>query len=169
MQLLNAWDTKDAKIAIGAILELFLVTFDQVSQLSLSTRSGLTTWTGCHDWFTLEKKIQLVPWEALCRWWRPLLPDSQQSGDRISGWSGRRWRTRSQKHLNRTWNKQIMMCLLHIGAGATKPRISKMLNVQESQKNGCFNTIMNGTAFFLPCHSGSIFSDWNLQFGQDKI
>ena len=30
-------------------------------------------------------------------------------------------------------------------------------------------TIMNGTAFYLPCHSFSIFSDWNLQFGQDKI
>ena len=43
--------------------------------------------------------------------------------------------------------------------GATKPRISKMLNVQESKKHGCFNTIMNGTAFFLPFHSGSIFSN----------
>ena len=33
------------------------------------------------------------------------------------------------------------------------------LNVQESQINGCHNTVMNGTALFLPCHSGSIFSD----------
>ena len=24
------------------------------------------------------------------------------------------------------------------------------------------NTVMNGTAFFLPCHSGSVFSDWNI-------
>ena len=39
----------------------------------------------------------------------------------------------------------------------------------EPKKHGCFNTIMNGTAFFLPCHSDSIFSDLNLQFGQDKI
>ena len=39
----------------------------------------------------------------------------------------------------------------------------------EPKKHGGFNTIMNGTAFYLPCHSGSIFSDWNLQFGQDKI
>ena len=29
----------------------------------------------------------------------------------------------------------------------------------EPKKYGCLNTIMNGTAFFLPCHSGSIFSD----------
>ena len=27
---------------------------------------------------------------------------------------------------------------------------------------------MNGTASFLPCHSGSIFSDLNLQIIQDK-
>ena len=50
-----------------------------------------------------------------------------------------------------------------------KPCISSILDVQESQQNGCLNTVMNGTAFFLPCHSGSIFSDWNLQIGQDKI
>ena len=62
---------------------------------------------------------------------------------------------------------QVIMT--HIVAGATKPRISKMLNVQESQKHGYFNTIMNGTAFFLPCHTGSIFSGWNMQFGQDKF
>ena len=38
-----------------------------------------------------------------------------------------------------------------------------------AKKHGCLNTTMNGTVFFLSCHSGSIFSDWNLQFGQDKI
>ena len=30
---------------------------------------------------------------------------------------------------------QTIMCMIHIVAGATKPRISKMLNDQESQKN----------------------------------
>ena len=45
----------------------------------------------------------------------------------------------------------------------------KKLMFRKSQRNGCLNTVMNGTAFFLPCHSGSIFSDWNQQFGQDKI
>ena len=39
----------------------------------------------------------------------------------------------------------------------------------EPKKHGCLNTIMNGTVFFLSCHSGSIFTDLNLQFGQDKI
>ena len=29
----------------------------------------------------------------------------------------------------------------------------------EPKKHGGFNTITNGTAFYLPCHSGSIFSD----------
>ena len=28
---------------------------------------------------------------------------------------------------------------------------------------------MNGTAFFLPYDSGSIFLAWNLQFGQDNF
>ena len=35
-------------------------------------------------------------------------------------------------------------------------------------RDGCLNTIMNETAFFLSCHSGFIISDWNLQFEQDK-
>ena len=52
----------------------------------------------------------------------------------------------------------FLLVIFHIVAGATKPRISQMLNVQESRKkHGCFNTIMNGTDLFLPCHSGSIF------------
>ena len=50
-------------------------------------------------------------------------------------------------------------------------KTSYLTNVKcsgEPKKHGGFNTIMNGTAFYLPSHSGSIFSDWNLQFGQDK-
>ena len=39
---------------------------------------------------------------------------------------------------------------------------------RRAKKRGYLNTLMNGTASFLPWHSGSIFSDWNLQFGQDK-
>ena len=42
-------------------------------------------------------------------------------------------------------------------------------NVKCSGEPKNMAAIMNGTAFFLPCHSGFIFSDWNLQFGQDKI
>ena len=61
------------------------------------------------------------------------------------------------------------MFKVHNVGGVIKPCISKILSVQESQKHDCLNTIMNGTAFFLPSHSGAIFSDWNLQFGQDKI
>ena len=45
----------------------------------------------------------------------------------------------------------------------------KNLMFRRAKKHGGFNTIMNGTACYLPCHSGSIFSDRNLQFGQDKI
>ena len=42
------------------------------------------------------------------------------------------------------------------------------LNVLESQTNGCLNNVMNGTAFFLPCNSGSIFSNSNLTLGEEK-
>ena len=62
-----------------------------------------------------------------------------------------------------------MFWTLHFFSGVIKPCISKILNVQESQRNVCLNTVMEGTAFFLPCHSSSIFSYWNLQFGQGKI
>ena len=42
--------------------------------------------------------------------------------------------------------------------GWKKLCISKILNVQEGQKkHGCISTVMNETAFFLPCHNGSIF------------
>ena len=41
-------------------------------------------------------------------------------------------------------------------------KTSYLTNVKcsgEPNKHGCFNTIMNGTDLFLPCHSGSIFSN----------
>ena len=56
-----------------------------------------------------------------------------------------------------------MSMVLHNVAGATKPRISKILNVQESQKHGGFNTIMNGTAFYcISCYfrEGFIFREF---------
>ena len=40
------------------------------------------------------------------------------------------------------------MWKIYIVGAVIEPRISKILNVQESQKQGCLNTIMNGTAFF---------------------
>ena len=48
---------------------------------------------------------------------------------------------------------------INIFCGLIKLCISNILNVLlESPQNGCLNTIMNGTAFFLPCNSDSIFS-----------
>ena len=44
------------------------------------------------------------------------------------------------------------------GGRVIKPCMSKMLHVQESQM-AALNTVMNGIAFFLPCHNGSFFSD----------
>ena len=41
--------------------------------------------------------------------------------------------------------------------GVIKPYISKILNVQESQRNSYLNIVTNGTAFFLPYPSR--FSD----------
>ena len=42
--------------------------------------------------------------------------------------------------------------------GMLKPRIYlKNVNFFGEQKHACLNTIMNGTVFFLSCHSGSHF------------
>ena len=50
-------------------------------------------------------------------------------------------------------------------------KTSYLKNVKCSGEQKNFNTIMNGTAFYLPCHSGSIFSEWNLSIwtGQNLV
>ena len=56
-----------------------------------------------------------------------------------------------------------------IGVRKKKMYLKNVKCSGEGKNNCCLNTLMNGTAFFLPCHSGSIFSEWNLEFGQDKM
>ena len=64
---------------------------------------------------------------------------------------------------------KCVFCRIYIIRGVIRPSISKMLNVQESQKTWLpLITLMNGTAFFLPCHNGSIFSYWNLKKERKK-
>ena len=61
----------------------------------------------------------------------------------------------SFKLIKRIWLKST--CEKCLSSSGVIKRTSNILNIQECQRNGCLNTEMNGTAFFLPCHSGSIF------------